>query len=313
MFRNVRLYRVSSPWPETEAALSTALEKCSFVPVGPLSEKRSGWECPAGANSLTDAEGNQLYCRRVGGADLLRLRTQSRLLPAAAINEALETRIAEFRERMQEEPSRRQIRRLKEETRDELLPKALTKSERIDGFYLQSEQLLGIDAASVSKAERFIDLLRATLEGFEFVPLAFAQPVSDLLTAVFLGEQVPGLVAGSECRMQDLSEEKATATWRNTNLADTTVRQHVIDGMKLTHLGMEYNDLLSFVLAEDGALSKIKFPETDAADVTDDEDPLALLDARFVLLTGTLRELVQDLHKQLGGYATVAAEQADAA
>ncbi|NND54573.1 MAG: recombination-associated protein RdgC [Gammaproteobacteria bacterium] len=311
MFRNVRFYRVSSPWPETEAALSALLAKCSFVPVGPLADKRSGWESPTGQLPREGAELS--YCRRVGGADLLRLRTQSRLLPAAAINEALETRIAEFRERMQEEPSRRQLRRLKEETRDELLPKALTKSERIDGFYLHADKLLGIDAASVSKAERFIDLLRATLEGFEFTPLAFSQPIGDLLNSVFLGEQVPGLTIGSECRMQDLSEEKATANWRNTNLADNTVRQHVIDGMKLTHLGMEYNELLSFVLAEDGAISKLSFPATDPADVSDEEDPLALQDASFVLLTGTLRELIQSLHKQLGGYATVAAEHADAA
>jgi len=304
MFRNVRFYRVSSPWPETEQELSDLLTKCKFVPVGPLAEKRSGWEAPAG---------DELMCRRVGGADLLRMRTQSRLLPVAAINEALETRVAEYRERMQENPSRRQLRRLKEETRDELLPKALTKSERIDGFFMLSDRLLGIDAGSVSKAERFIDLLRASLEGFEFTPLAFRKPVGELMTAIFLGDNVEGFGAASECRMQDLSEEKAVATWRNTNLADSTIRQHVIDGMKLTHLGVHYNDLLGCVIAEDGAISKIAFPEADAADVTDDEDPLALLDAEFVLLTGTLRELVADLKKQLDGYATTQPDQAHAA
>lgn len=313
MFRNVRFYRVSSPWPESEQELSDLLTRSSFVPVGPLAEKRSGWESP---NNDAPGQEHTLLCRRVGGADLLRMRTQSRLLPVAAINEALEARVADYRERMREEPSRRVLRRLKEETRDELLPKALTKSERMDGFFLLSERLLGIDAGSVGKAERFIDLLRASLQDFEFTPLAFNRPVSDLMTAIFLGEQIEHFAPASECRMQDLSEEKAVATWRNTNLADSTVRQHVVDGMKLTHLGVIYNDLLSCVVAEDGTLGKIKFPEADAADVSDDEDPLALQDAQFVLLTGTLRELVTDLKKLLDGYASpgsASPEQADAA
>jgi DNA recombination-dependent growth factor C len=39
-------------------------------------------------------------------------------------------------------------------------------------------------------------------------------------------------------------------------------------------------------------------------DDTDDEnDPLARMDAEFVLLTGTLRRFLADLEKQLGGVA----------
>lgn len=304
MFRNVRFYRVSSPWPEAEQELSDLLEKCSFVPCGPLTEKRSGWEEPA-------ADG--LFSRRVGGADLLQMRTQSRLLPAAAIQEALVERVAEYRSRMSQEPSRRVLRRLKEETRDELLPKSLLKSERVNGFFLLSERVLGIDAGSESKAERFLDLLRASLQNFECVPLAFEQAPGDLLSALFLGENLQGFEPGAECRMQDLSEQKAVATWRHSNLADPAIRQHVIDGMKLTHLEIEYNNIFSCVISETAALSKIRFAEAEADDTGADEDPLALQDARFVLLTGTLRELLKDLKKALGGYASPDARQADAA
>jgi len=83
--------------------------------------------------------------------------------------------------------------------------------------------------------------------------------------------------------------------------------------MKLTHLGIEYNDFFGCVVGEDASLSKIRFAEAEAADVSDAEDPLALMDARFVLLTGTLRELLLDLKKILGGYASTTPQQADAA
>jgi DNA recombination-dependent growth factor C len=38
-------------------------------------------------------------------------------------------------------------------------------------------------------------------------------------------------------------------------------------------------------------------------DNEDHNDPLARQDAEFVLITGTLRNLLGDLKKQLGGYA----------
>jgi DNA recombination-dependent growth factor C len=44
---------------------------------------------------------------------------------------------------------------------------------------------------------------------------------------------------------------------------------------------------------------------TIRVDTTDDEDPIAHQDADFVLMTGTLKRILQDLTKQLGGYAPV--------
>ncbi len=138
MFRSVRFYRLNSSWPDVEQALSEGLASVAFQRCGPYAERSSGWEPPTG-----DPDG--LLARRVENADLLRLRTQTRLLPKAAIDEALEERLATYRERTQEEPGRREKRRLKEQTRDELLPKALLKSERTGGFVLAHEGIIGVD------------------------------------------------------------------------------------------------------------------------------------------------------------------------
>jgi recombination associated protein RdgC len=126
MFRNIRFYRLESDWPDSEKALSKELEKAAFSPCGPLTERSSGW-------IPVDPETGNLLARRVNGADLLKLRSQSRVLPHAVINEELEARIEDFRNRMQEAPSPREKRRLKAETRDELLPKAMLKSDKVWG------------------------------------------------------------------------------------------------------------------------------------------------------------------------------------
>ena len=87
MFRNLRIYRVTSPWPDSEEALSEILANNAFTPCGSFAERSGGWEAPTGND-------DDPLCRRLHGADLLQLRTQSRVLPVAAINE--ETQSARY-------------------------------------------------------------------------------------------------------------------------------------------------------------------------------------------------------------------------
>lgn len=295
MFRNLRFYHISSPWPKTEELLSKTLSENPFTPCGAFSERTAGWEAPA------DIDGAPL-CRRLNGADLLQLRTQSRVLPVAAIKEAMEERVSEYRSRMEQDPPRSELRRIREETRDELLPKALLRSERSRACYIEAESLLVIDAGTDAKAEWFIDQLRTCFGQFSCVPLTFHQPPGDLLKRIFLGESLLGFSLGRECRMQDLSDSRSTVTWRESELTDQSIRRHVIDGMKLTHLGVGFDEILSCVINEDGVISKLKFIEGDATDTPDYEDALARLDADFVLLTGTISRMIKAFRKLLGGY-----------
>lgn len=292
MFRSVRWYSFKSPWPGTEQELSEALSRAAFTPCAPLAEKSSGWEPPTG-------EPDASLCRRVDGADLLRLRTQSRVLPTAAIDEALEQRVEEYRARTGEPPGRRERRRLKARTRDDLVTKALLKSDRTRGFCVSSEGLIGVDATSNERAETFLGYLRTPLGRFDAAPLTFKRPVGELLTRMFLGELPRGFALGQECRMLDPADGKATVRVTDMELADARVRKHARDGMRLTQLALEYDSSVSFVLDENVCIRKLKFIGMDADDVPSD-DPLAELDARFVLLTRTLRGLLAELEALLG-------------
>ncbi|HEY3516762.1 MAG TPA: recombination-associated protein RdgC, partial [Gammaproteobacteria bacterium] len=184
MFRSVRFYSVSSPWPESEQAVSEKLAAAAFKPCGSYTERSSGFEPPTGTDDSPLA-------RRVAGADLLRLRNQSRVLPMAAVKEALEVRLAEYRQRMQEEPGARTKRKLKEQTRDELLPKALLKSDRTTALFLLNENVLAIGTASERRAEQFLELLRMALGKLDCEPLTFAKPIEHVMGRVFAGDPPP--------------------------------------------------------------------------------------------------------------------------
>jgi len=295
MFRNVRYYRLESVWPDSEKALSKELQKAGCKPCGPLTERSSGWV-------PVDPDAGNLRARRVNGADLVKLRSQSRVLPAAVINEELEVRIEEYRNRMQEAPSPREKRRLKAETRDELLPKALLKSDRIWGYVDLKEKVVGIDTALESVAERFLRRLSAPFGGLVARPLQYKQPVDELLSGIFLGGAPGQFSVGRECRMRDPGDPGSVVRWTDFDLTDQTIRNHVANGMRLTHLAIVYDNVMACVLDENGVISKLRFLGMDDDD-DDGNEPLARLDAEFVLITGTLRRMLGDLKKALGGFA----------
>jgi recombination associated protein RdgC len=295
MFRNVRFYRLDGVWPESEESLSTSLEHAGFEPCGPLTERSSGWVA-------IDPDTSDFLARRVNGADLFRLRSQSRVLPAAVVNEELEVRIEEFRRRMQEAPTPREKRRLKAEARDELMPKAMLKSDRIWGYVDLKEKVLGIDTALDSVAERFLRRMQASLDGINIRPLQFMKPVDELLSGIFFDDAPRQFSLGRECRMQDLGDAASKVRWTDFDLSDKSIRDHVANGMRLTHLSIVYDNIMNFTMDENGVLTKLKFIGMDD-DIENHKEALARQDAEFVLITGTLRNLLGDLKKQLGGFA----------
>lgn len=293
MLRSVRFYSFTSDWPDSEETLSAMLAAEAFTPCTAFAEKSAGFEPPAPDLSL--------LIRRVAGADLLQLRTQSRLLPAAALNEALEGRLEEYRERMQQEAPRRVKRQLKEQTRDELLPKALLKSQRLSAFVLPGEQILAIGTASQSRAEAFIDVLRSALGSFEVRPLEFKRPVDELLNQLFEGRAPRGFVIGRECRLRDPKNPESSVRWTNVDLGDDAVQTCRRDGMELTQLGFEFDNALGAVLDTSGVLSKLAMPGLEQVARDESEDALARLDAEIALVGGALRALLRAMRAALGG------------
>ena len=292
LFRNLRLYKLSSKWPESEQDLSDALANGEFTPCGSLSERSLGWEAPA--PELPD-----MFARRVAGADLIRLRHQVRVLPAAAISEALEDRLKEFEERTGEPATNKDKRELKEEVTTKLLPQALPKSSRMNGFYIAKDKLLGIDTASDNEAERFLDQLRAAFGSLAAVPLAFSRPTGELLYSIFLGTGPDEFRIGRECRMQDPESPGSSVNWLQMDLADPAVRKHVREGLNIDRLGIEFDASLSLTLDTNNVLRKLKLLGLDSEDDVPEESGLAKQDADFALTVGAVRRFVTALKSAL--------------
>jgi len=296
MFNNVRFYRIQSDWPGSEAGLCELLEKAAFAPCGSFSERSIGFEAP-----VEDEVG--ALARRLAGADIVQLRRQTKVLPAGAVKEALDERIAAYKERTRTTPSRKEKRDLKDEVYAELLPKALVKSERIRACYLLSEQILMVATASENVAEEVLDVLRDVFGSLQAIPLQYKRGAHTLLTKIFLGDGPAQFGLGRECRMKDASEPKSSVNWSDMDLADASVRKHVVQGLTLDRLGVQFDGLLRGTIDGDLVLRKLRLEGIEELDDLDDEDPLARHDAEFTLWCGLLTRLLEAFKKQLGGYA----------
>ncbi len=312
LFSNLRLYRLHSPWPVSEEALSEQLATQSFKPCGALTERSSGWESP------NDGQPD-LLCRRIAGADLLRLRSQSRVLPAAALREALDERVAQFQARQARPPSRKEKRDLKDDLFHELLPQALVKSDRILGFCLIEQGIIGVDSASEKDAERFLDILREALGTLMVTPLAFNRSFGEFISSLYLSPGGPTQFRiGRECRMSEPGNTRASVQWQEIDIVDADVRKHVTGGLRLERLALEFDEVMSCVADREGVLRKIKLlgmeADTHAEEIpvideqgmqvgSTGESAQAKIDAEFVLLTGVMSRFVGILVKLLDGFS----------
>ena len=260
MFRNLRLYRLDTDWPESERTVSDRL--------------------------------GVAMCERVAAVQGYSGPDQM----------SVEARLEEFTERTGESPGAREKRRLKAEVKDELLPKAMLRSDRTWGYVDPKQGIIAIDSAQPAMAERFLRRLTVPFGSLKSRPLGFARSANEVLTKIFLGERVGSFSLGRECRMRDPASARSSVRWTDFDLTDPSIRHHVADGMQLTHLGVVYDEAMSCVIDEDGVVSKIRFLGMDD-EPSEDDSALAKIDAEFVLLTGTIRHLLTDLQKALGGFA----------
>ena len=296
MLKSFRVYRVHSDWPASETDLAQALEQAAFKPCNAYSEQSYGFEPPVGTQQRSLA-------RRLSGADLVQLRYQTRVLPAAVVKESLAERTIEFTKRTSREPSRKEKRELKEETYGELLPKALLRSDWIKGFYLRDEKALVLATPTAKIAEQFLNTLREALGSLQATPLVFKKPTKTLLHDIFMGKSQSRFNLGRECRMKDPSEKGSNVSWLDMDLADSSVRKHVNDGLVLDRVGMQFDGIARLVLDEENVVRKLRFLGLEALDELEDEDPLMRHDAEFTIEVGFANKFLEALKESLGGYA----------
>lgn len=295
MFKNVRLYRLGRPFELDAMALESSLGERRFRPCGPLETATLGWAAPLG-------EGASALVHAVSGCFLICARKQERLLPTAAVAEALDERVNELESGEARDVGRAERRRLREQIITEMLPRAFTRSRRTLLYVDTIAGWMVVDAASDRQAEDVLSLLRETMGSLPARPPAPRVEPSKVMTGWLLDGDAPAdLQLGDACELRDVSDSASLIRCRGQDLASDEILAHLRAGMQVVKLALSWDERLDFVLAEDLSLKRLRVGDALLKELDDDDlEPAARLDAELAILGLQIRELIGRLDQIFG-------------
>ena len=296
-FKNLHPYRLSPEWPITLDALREQLATKPFKPCGSQDHESRGWVPPFDGGELVHAIGdNWLVC----------MQTEAKLLPPAVINKEADKRAAEIKEQQGFKLGRKAMNELREQITTELLPRAFTRIRKTYAWLNVRAGWLVVDAVSQNKAEDVLELLRHSLDTFPLALLRTERSPMSAMADWLAGGAPDGFTLDQDFALQSISEDKARATFKGHDLEETHIDELLAAGNLPIKLAMTFDDRISFVLTESGALKRIDFLDVirDQVKADEHEDAQSIFDAEFALMTGELLRMLPAVVAAMGGELT---------
>lgn len=306
-FRNLQIYRLPGGWKTTPEGIGEQLERRRFQACGSQDQESRGWVSPTGDDALVHS---------VGGQWLIALCVEQRLLPASVVKQEAEERADEIALRQGYRPGRKQMKDLREQVMQELLPRAFTRRRKVLVWIDPVGGWLGIDAPSQTRAEDVLEVLRQSLDN---LPLALLRtersPASAMAGWLAAGEAPAGFSIDQDCELRSVTDERAAVRYVRHSLEGDEVRAHLEAGKMPTRLGLTFDDRVSFILTEKLEIKRLDFLDVvrEQLDESEADDARALFDAGFALMTGEIKRLLAALAEALGGEADTTEKLARAA
>ncbi|RFP32455.1 recombination-associated protein RdgC [Duganella sp. BJB476] len=295
MFRNLQIYRLPGFLASAES-LNRMLAQAAFAPAASNELLREGWAPPR-------ADGDLVHV--VNGQFLLKLTTESKVLPAAVINQVTKARAAEMEEAQGFCPGKKAYKELRERVADELLPRAFSTRDSTWVWIDPKNAWLVVDAAGAGKADTAIKLLLKTIDKFPVESLRVQRSPVGVMTDWLQSDEAPaGFTVDMDATLQATGESKAQVQWKRHTLNAEELGRHIAAGKQCIRLAMTWDSKISFVLDQGLAVKSLKLldvlKEKDYA-----KDDAERFDGDFALFAGETAKLLADLVHALGGAATM--------
>lgn len=305
-FKNLQLHRLPAPWAVTPDQMEAWLAPHAFQPGSSIEMQRFGWASPRDDGSLVYSINRQM---------LLVFRAEKKLLPASVVNQVTKARALEIEEQQGFKVGRKQLRELKEQVTDELLPRAFTIRRDTRVWIDTVNGWLVIDAAAQALADDIRGLL---VKSINQLPLAGVQvalsPVAAMTDWLLSDEAPGGFTVDQDAELRSNGEGGATVRYVGHALEANDMRRHIEAGKQCMRLAMTWDNRISFVLTPSLTIKRVTPLDVikEAADPTAQNDD-ERFDSDVTLMTGELGRMLTSLVDILGGDQRDSIPQAAAA
>lgn len=300
-FRNLIFYRLQKSFEHAPEALEEMLATARFKPCPKHELSSLGWTSPMG--KLSD-----MLVHAGSGALMICAKKEERILPASVIRDFVNERVEAIEEAEMRKLRKKERDAIKEEVILDLTPKAFTRSNNTWAMILPQQSLLIVDASSSKKADEFTGLLHKTLTDTPLklpqVEHSPAETFTHWLAST--GDAPADIEIGEECELLEPGEDGSIVRCRRQDLTSDEIKAHLEAGKRAVKLGMTWSEKLTFVLAEDLSVKKLKYSDEliEAAADMGEADAAAQFDADFALMSLELSRFIPRVLELFGGEVT---------
>lgn len=303
MFKSLVIYKMSRDADVSIENLAKELPNFTYSPCGSQDMKKTGW--------VPSLEGSKELLHSSNGHVLLTIMTEEKIIPASVIKECVAEKVARIEESQGRKLKKTEKESIKDEVLHELLPRAFSKYNKTLIWIHNASKRIMVEAGSAKKAEDALALLRKTLGSLPVVPFTTETPIELTLTSWIKEQVIPdGFTVLDEAELKAVLEDGGVITSKKEDLFNEEIKQHIDAGKMVTKLAIDWREKISFLFTSDGLLKRIKMSDAvmeQNSDI-DKEDAAQKFDADFVLVTGELIQMLDDVDKAFGALSEEVSE-----
>lgn len=264
------------------------LKNVEFTPCGPLDTVKTGFVSPLDGDSLI---------LRIGNHSLLRVKTESKIIPDSVVKKKTAEKIKLFEDRNARKAHKTERQTLKDEALIELTQVAFTKDQITNVWINHADNFIAIETNSFNRAETILSLLRKELGALSLSPLSVDNSVQTIFKNWLCNESAPAnFIIHNDAVLEDPLEGNGKIKLIDENLTSDEVKSYLNSAHTVKSLSFSYQHRTIFNVNDELVFSKIIYSQEmidKNRDFTNDEKEKRI-EADFILVADELAGLINE-------------------
>ena len=292
-FKNAIIYQLNNDTLLDKNAIEKAIKSVPFTPCGNIDTMKMGWVSPYNDNYHDD------FIVDMQGHLLLRIKKETKLLPAPVIKQALLEKIDKQEQALSRKLTKNEKATLKDEVMIDLMPRAFSKYNHYWLWIDTINKRIILDTSSFKQAEDILAILRKELGVLALTPLSIEKPVEQIMTT-WVKEKLnfAPFILGDQAELKDPLEGNGIISCKNQDITSDEMMIHFDSGKWITKVKIIDERGVNFIVNNDLTLKRIKF---DSSVLDENEDIGAnefdkKLEADFFIMANLLSTTINDFY-----------------